>query len=842
LEPLAQAGLSSDSLAQQVYDSNELALLEKPSPSTEALVLTFNESFQPAALLGNTLGFDVQLTDSNGDPVVDPTATAPPELLFDPNAASSTQLVIPLIQGDSQDQWTPVTLQPGMYQVSMEAGSALAATLGADPDPGWAFENQPLAQFSVLGQGAMVSGATNLGSLGAKVQTIQGTLTPADYRNAVDLYEFTIAPGSIRQFGVQVSTPGGAGSLLPALTIFDSQGKVLATRDSGTGLPSDPNDPYLLLGLQPGTYYAGISGAGNLPTVAGGYNPVTGTPGIVGRNQPGGPFPFQLSLVAAPHNPSSLTGFSLTYADPLDPSPTGLTLTFSGPIDPSGLLAPDQQESALLLLDSSGKSWPMTALSYQVSENRLTMLFDQRLSGGSYTLVSPANGGLTDLAGLPVGTPKGLPPGVLARWTVVPQLPVGPIPSQNLGVLWPGQVNVTWNPVTDARTTGLAPGQASSYRFVVTCPGIYEVESEVGEMSVQLYGSAGTPLLNAGMAGPGAPYVMDITAAGVYSLHFTSVGSQQAQVQWVLKPLGLDYEKLLDNGVGQAFALGLELSSAPAYGPVATPGSPAPVVAPPSPSPNPAPDSQTAFVVAASGGSVAASPIPTSLLVTLNSSVLGLPSPDAQNVSPVGPTAPGGSIALADNGAGLLPGIRYQTSPGAPTDVSDRGLLGATSTPRSGDIVPGELAAHGTDPDALSVRADAQALATGDLLVRLAGWLRDGLATSSRHDAAVPTDRGELVASRMDQDPVPARLLRRAGSAATGGSPSLVQADLGAPVSLIVGAAVAYRLRQPLLDWWRRDDQTQAGWGRPLRAFARGPHFRWSRARTRRVRKPASLA
>jgi len=77
-------------------------------------------------------------------------------------------------------------------------------------------------------------------------------------------------------------------NLSGALTLFDQLGNVLATRDAGTGLPSDSNDPYLFTGLNPGVYYIGVSGAGNLAGQTGGYNPVTGTTGSLGQVQLGG--------------------------------------------------------------------------------------------------------------------------------------------------------------------------------------------------------------------------------------------------------------------------------------------------------------------------------------------------------------------------------------------------------------------------------------------------------------------------------------------------------------------------------------------------------------------------
>ena len=70
------------------------------------------------------------------------------------------------------------------------------------------------------------------------------------------------------------------------------------------------------------TYYMGVSGAGNLPGEPGGYNAVTGIPGSAGQAQPGGPLPFELSLIALPHDQSTrLIGFSLELRGSAQPEP-----------------------------------------------------------------------------------------------------------------------------------------------------------------------------------------------------------------------------------------------------------------------------------------------------------------------------------------------------------------------------------------------------------------------------------------------------------------------------------------------------------------------------------------
>src|SRR5262249_45636086 len=207
--------------------------------------------------------------------------------------------------------------------------------LAGDNSPEWASVDHELAGFSVLGQGATLShDAVDLMTIGTSTRVISGQLDPNDYRAAVKLYEFTLAPVPLWQASLAVDTQSLGSPLLPALSLFqltDQQGQqdrqLLYTRDAGSGSIDDPNDPFLVLGLQPGTYLVGVSGAHNLPDAIGGYDPFTGTPGTVGLNQPGGPYPFQLDLLANPVITStSLVNFAPVYADPLASSPTGLTL------------------------------------------------------------------------------------------------------------------------------------------------------------------------------------------------------------------------------------------------------------------------------------------------------------------------------------------------------------------------------------------------------------------------------------------------------------------------------------------------------------------------------------
>src|SRR5690606_32852954 len=124
-----------------------------------------------------------------------------------------------------------------------------------------------------------------------------GTLDFEADPTAVALYRITLSPSHrLWRLGVEVEANGIGSRLHAALALFDEEGKGLAVAEDGGFIGA--KDPHLFDGLAPGTYYVGVSGRGNLPGQPGGYDPVTGDPGTVVQDQPGGA--FQLLLVADP--------------------------------------------------------------------------------------------------------------------------------------------------------------------------------------------------------------------------------------------------------------------------------------------------------------------------------------------------------------------------------------------------------------------------------------------------------------------------------------------------------------------------------------------------------------
>jgi hypothetical protein len=797
--------------AVQPYDGQQL------SESPQQLVITFNDQV-PVPLLMST--FDVVLVEVNRDGTTTPlwdANTAP----LEETDATGTELIIPMQTYDpSTFGYDNLTLVAGRYEVELVGGTGISyAASGAfgagsqlwDPD-----QNHTISGFSILGQGATISQATPLNGIGSSIQTFWGTLNPDQAQSAVSLYQFTLPQGHFWQVGLSVAAHSIGSQLLPALSLLDSRGKLIATSNAGQGVPSDPDDPYLFEGLKPGTYYVAVSDAGNLPYGPTGFDPVYGIPGTGGLRQTGGPFLYQLGVVAIPHDQSTrLVHLTVDQADPTSFSPTGLTLTFSGPIDLSKLFEPDAQEGALEVVDSSGTVWPITAESYQVTNAQLSLIFDQPLPAGNYTLIETPGGGFSDLAGMPVVAP-GQPAGVLGSWTVQPSSPSHN--SNNLGVIWPSTANVTWPTNAGAfhRVSEIAPGQEATYRWVVTVPGFFSLQTKMtsGQLTITNFGNVQTTVLASNNTQQLSTYLFRLND-GTYYLRFQNTGSQPLAVSWVLKIGSLDWEKILDNGVAQSSALTLSLFSQPST----DSGSESST------------NSQASVTPVAAGnftGFSSSGPITASLFITTNTSLIGQPTVWSQNVAPVGPTVEGGLVATADNsndlgeGAGLQSIVDtsrwYRDDQLARTERPD-----AEPRPVPAVHVASTVDSPWPDPTTSSVRADERALAQADWLISLGARLKDWFASpgaSAGADALAATSSSTSGMVQNDRSQARARERFVRGKHTT----STAQADVGAVLGLMTVGVVAYRLRRPLQHWWQQKGRPSASVPAPSRVLCRGPH------------------
>src|SRR5271166_5810102 len=780
------------------------------SPSPTSLVVTFSQS----ALRYPWINGDIQLDRIGNDGtttqlfVNTPRPPSDPSLIPMPTATlnkSGTQVTatIPLNQ----------TFPAGSYSIVLARKTPLSYILSGATNPffytvgngSWDWtSDQTITEFTVapavVPKGVTFNEAIDLGTIGSQVTTSSGSLDPAAAQTYA-LYKVTLSPGHFWRLGVELDAQRIGSSLLGALTLFDQQGNVLATRDTGTGVPSSPADPYFFTGLNPGVYYIGVSGAGNLAGQPGGYDPVTGTIGSAGQPQAGGA--YDLQVVADPADSlTQVTGFSLQRADTLNSTPTGLTLTFSGAIDPNSL----RPNSPVLVYDASGKAWPITLSSYAGSQ--VSFVFNQPLPPGQYTVVVPPSGGLADLIGRAPVSPGHIP-GVLASFTVEPQTsqPV----AGNLGVLWPSpQAQVS-------QFATIPPGQEFVSRVVVPVAGLYTLETTFtqGSVAISRAGPDGVAVIDPASTGPSNTYEMPLKA-GVYIVSFRTVGTQPAVGQWTFKSAGIDHESIVDNGVGQGAALSLRLvdpisssltSGSPSGATTVLPANVEPVVSPSSPQSG----SNTVPVAApvGSGEAVAAtgvSVIPASLVVTVSTGLLGTPALQNEPVAVVGPVVAGGSTALASSFSGLLPGIIYR-SPGslderAPKQVDQGAVVGNSSAAEelaeaatSSSASPGVMLAS-------SLSADALALTKADRITELASRLGHWFGLNTGEEGATVggdlADPDLLARNEAEAGRGPAE---RSGERET---ERMTEADLGMPTGLIVVAAAAYRLRQLARRWWRR--------------------------------------
>jgi hypothetical protein len=772
------------------------------------LVVTFD---QPGTAYGAAY-FDFQIYPvidgvvQTGSPVFgSPTMLYPPPENADPPGApqNGTVLEIPL-------ELDGLTLPGGTYQINIVGQSSLEQQLAGPGIAPWSSGNDvPLTQFSLpYTSGITLSQPTaNLGTIGSTVDQVWGSLDSSDVANAVDLYQISLAAGHFWQLGLSVSAHAIGSSLLSDLTLFDSQGNVIAS--ATTGLSSDPKDPYLFSGLNPGTYYVGVSASTNQAYGSGGYNPLTGLQGIAGLNQPGGS--FELSLLAQPHDQSThLVSFSLDRADAAESSPTGLTLAFSAPLSLSNLFQPDVQQTAVEVVDSSGRIWPSTAEQYQVSDATLTLIFDEPLPAGQYSLIVPSQGGLTDLAGQPV-TASGESPEVLASWTVTPG--IGSAVQNNLGIIWPSTLNRLIGLGAFSQTTLITADKNVTYRWVVTVPGFFvlQTQNSSGSLAIQNSGSGGTTVLDAGSTPGLNTYVMFLND-GVYDLRFTNLDSRPVSVSWALTIGSLDWEKIVDNGVGQGSALSLMAFT-------------------PAPVDSDANSALNAPALAQFEGSVAFAgamgPVPLSLLVTVNTSPLGQPSLDAGLV----PTAdPGetGLVTVADRTpgffAGFQPGAMIATfrAPGEADLFEEFGRPLAKVV--LNDKAVQTTSAGGGNLDVDRARADLIALAGDDWLVRLVSRVKSNLvrlaggseimAPAAESSGILATTGGETSSKSGELDD--RNLTRR--------SSSVVQADFGSVASLVIGAAIVRRLWRPIQKKWRAVHPSAVAAQRPAGPFYRRPH------------------
>jgi hypothetical protein len=379
----------------------------------------------------------------------------------------------------------------------------------------------------------------------------------------------------------------------------------------------------------------------------------------------------------------------------------------------------------------------------------------------------------------------------------------------------------------------LLPGQPVVFRAVVPLTGWYALQTTLvqGKLAIGRVGPDGQVKVDPGTSDVYSLHPMYLKE-GVYLFTFSALGSVPVHVNWILKSKGEDPESLVNSGVGQLAALNLRIvdsSSQPL-----SPGNPpilltvADDTSVPSAIPPAAPSESWAVSSPSTSTSTVASPVPSSLLVGVNSSLLGRPASGNSAATPAGLGDLGGSITIAATGQAPLsridsdagePGEELTTNP---TDAQP--AQGSPSLSETGQD-PAVTLASGSESPGLS-RADALALVKADqiaeVVTALKRWFTQGGAANQEQPAIANDD---LLASLLDDD---AGRPQRSGDASRDFREDRIEhADLGVPTSVIVVAAAAYRLRQLATGWWQRNRNQRVS-NRLSRSTDRagaGPHF-----------------
>ncbi|MFO0889706.1 MAG: pre-peptidase C-terminal domain-containing protein [Isosphaeraceae bacterium] len=671
-------------------------------------------------------------------------------------------------------------LTAGLYELDLIRG-------------GLAEADQALARFEVSPGGSTLADADVL-SVGPVASEVHGVLDPPGGTNPYALYRIDLdGSANLWRLGMQLEPAADGSGALFAVALFDASGTVLKARDAGSGLAGAPNSPYLFAGLAPGVYYVGVSASGNLPGQSGGYDPVTGEPGRAGSSTLGGE--YRLEVVAEPAAPVEVTGMSLRWDNTYDRSPTGLTLAFSGGIDPASLEGDGVQTSPLVAVDGSGRAWGLIATGYDPAAGRISFVFSQRLPSGAYTIERPSSGGLTDLIGR-APRADGLPEGVLGRFTVQPRASVPG--ADDLGVVWPGRPEGVGRPVT------IAAGGRDSDRVVIPVAGWYALETSVreGRLAVDCVGPEGWWVVEPG-TGDSAGKVTMYLEPGEHFFTFAASGAEAVVAAWTIRAESVLPESLIASGVGQASALQLRLVDPMA--PRLTPASPPALVTvvpsttgtdPVVPTETPTWQGPASFPASSPAAESTASPVPTSLLVGVNTAPLGRPSAEAS-------AAPGGTLATPAQGIVF-------------TDPTLR-RFGEIAAGRGDGAVAPEAAPPNSDPPDEAVAGNSEAAAAGDALallraeelVALANRLGRWLARAVTDGGPEPSAPGDAVLARLTEEP--GRPRPGGPDLDDFGQDRVERATVGVPLSLVVAIAAAYRLRHWAGRWWRRVPTTSRG-------------------------------
>ena len=799
-------GTSSSSLSiVDATPSSSSVLTSSPS----SLSVSFDRPLDGSSLRGH----DFKLFQVNGDgSIVDlGSGKSGPIGTLDSSDTTGSRILLTLSK----------PLADGEYRLVLQGSSQIMGLDGTSMSGDGS--DVVVSDFTVSLPKAGLADSIDLGTIGSTETVHADLLDLSTDPGAVRYYKISVATGHHWRLGLEISAFREGSTLSSSLSLFDARGHLIST--DSLGLSGDPVDPYLFAGVDPGTYYVGVSAKTNFPDASGTYN-ATNT--AAGTTNSGGP--FRLHLVADPADrPTQVLGLRVDRADPLSTNPTGLTLQFSGPIGVAGLQ--DPRHPGLTLVDQDGKSWPITLLRYDANLARLSLAFDQSLAPGTYTLQVAGARGLVDLAGK-VPMRFGLSAGVLGSFTATR---ANAVPG-DLGPILPG--------IADSDLTAklaVGPANATVEQFVVIQSGVYSfrgLNSSPGvKYSVQ---DASGNVLTSGVGTAGAATTDLPLAAGIYRVVLIANETSASEVDLTIWEKVGQASSFLDGGVSQAPALNLRLvapqadigraSSDP--GTTADPTSTA--TNPPAPTDSP-PDSggggsnsqasgraSGAGVTVAVGLSTPSGPSVAGLLY--GAGPVGRASSQSSQISFVGPSGTSGLAALASTTDGLPAGLMV-----VPVAIDGGGQLEPDAPPLDPDIKgegPVSSRAGITLESGLLARAPGSRRAD-DLTLAEADWIGQITSNAIGWMEGLTADRGAVVAESSEAGPV----VPPAGGESVPEEARLETASFASPVGVgVVLATIAYRYRRNLLG--RARGVSKAGPKSNVPPILVGPHRR-TRVRVR---------
>jgi hypothetical protein len=396
-----------------------------------------------------------------------------------------------------------------------------------------------------------------------------------------------------------------------------------------------------------------------------------------------------------------------------------------------------------------------------------------------------------------------LPAGTLAKWTVRPNdapplagdeaIPVTFADDGPMSLVANGETEVDAGREVTLRL--VVPPVAGSLMNVMIANGTLRVQRVDADGLVDIPGTDVGPTAEAPF---NHVYTLNL-AKGIYLLTLGAEGAESVTLGWRIVLTLRD--ALISSAVGSASALGLRNAGA----------SPDPIGLPSVSSPIPSSSNVGAFTAGA---------LPTSFASTAGSTLVGRPSARNDSVSVVGPTVPGGLVAMADAGRGLASGLI--SSSVVEDDGRSRNPDGTVAKKGGKEEAPAAESGEGIDETRLAegedrgIRADASALLEADRLAEAARKVSPWLFR----------EVGNALEAVDDGDPLRAVEIARGEAAAVVGDPEPVErAALGVPVSVVVAAAAAFRFRQLARRWWKRPPAGARPMGSGPHPFWRGPRF-----------------